>query len=396
SITTPSLSEDVHAAELAKQLVPGVFVVAKGAHFLYLDKDAMEHYLALSAVVRGEYEYSIAEICEGKMPLAEILGLTYRDADGQIIRNESRPFITDLDALPFPARHLAKNALYTRPDTGEMQTTIVTNRGCPFSCIFCLSNEVSGKVNRMRSPENVVAEIEECVVKHGIRSFLFRSDLFTQNHDWVKKLCALIIEKNLNIEWAANSRVDTLSPDILEAMKKAGCWVLAFGIETADPEMLKHINKRATVEQARVALKMTRAAGIRTSIYLLIGLPWDTPKTIDTSVRFAIETMPDYVEIFYPYPFLGTALHRIAVENKLLDPNTIPRSAYAHPAMPAISMTIEELADYRRKSLRRIYLRPRYIMHILLSCRSFKELARYISVGMATLRQLMRKNSEQG
>ena len=390
SITTPTIDDDMNAAAMARELFPNMTIVAKGAHFLHLDLEAMEKYPALSAVARGEYEETIAELTSGRVPIADIAGLTWRDpATGQVTRNKPRPFIMDLDKLPFPARDLVNNALYTRPDTGEPQTTIVTNRGCPYSCIFCLSTAVSGIKNRMRTPENVIAEIEECVNVHGIRNFLFRSDLFTQDHQWVTRLCTLIIEKKLDIAWATNSRVDTLSPDILDLMKKAGCWVIAFGVESADADILKHINKRATVDQARDALAMTRKAGIRSSIYLLIGLPWDTPETLDTSVRFAIETMPDFVEIFYPYPFLGTELHRFAVEHRLIAEGEIPQLAYAHPAMPSLTMSIDELADCRRKALRRIYLRPRYIMHTLLSCRSPKELWRYIAIGFATLKQLL-------
>lgn len=387
SITTPSLHKDVEAASLAKRLNSSILTVAKGAHFHLLDVDSLQKYPQLDCVIRGEYEVTSAELAQGK-PLNEILGLTWRDATGEIHKNADRPFVDNLDTIPFPARDLTRNDLYVRPDTMEMQTTIVTNRGCPHSCIYCLAPIVSGKKNRYRSTDNVVAEIEECVHKYGISNFLFRSDLFTQNKKWVIELCQKIIERKLDIQWASNSRVDCINAEMLDWMKKAGCWIIAFGVESGNAEILEKIKKKATVEQAREAVALCREAGIRSSIYLLMGLPWDTPQTLDDNVTLAKEIEPDFVEIFYSYPFPGTELHRIATEIGLIQPGEIPLEAYAHPAMGGLHMSQEELANYRRKSLRRIYLQPRYILKTLAKTRSPKELFQYIKLGLITLKDL--------
>jgi anaerobic magnesium-protoporphyrin IX monomethyl ester cyclase len=388
SITTPSLPKDVEAASLAKRVDPSILTVAKGAHFNQLDREAMTLYPQLDCVIRGEYELTARELGQG-LPLDQILGITWRNAQGEIIRNGDRGFIDDLDLVPFPARHLANNQLYFRPDTGEMQTTIVTNRGCPHSCIYCLAPIVSGKKNRYRSTDNVVAEILECVEKHGIRSFLFRSDLFTQNKKWVIELCQKIIEAKLDIDWASNSRVDCINLEMLQWMKKAGCWIIAFGVESGNQQTLEHIKKKATVDQAREAVKLCREAGVRSSIYLLMGLPWDTKDTLEDNVRFAQEVMPDFVEIFYPYPFPGTELHKIALEKGLIRPGEIPEEAYANPAMPGLYMTKEQLANWRRNALKRIYLRPSYILRTLRQTRSPKELANYVKYGLITLKDLV-------
>src|SRR5690606_5221209 len=113
-----------------------ILTLAKGAHFNTLDVETIRKYPAIDVVLRGEYEHTCRELGEGR-PLEEITGITWRDAHGEPRRNEPRPFEKNLDNIPFPARHLANNALYVRPDTGEMQTTLVTNRGCPFHCIYC-------------------------------------------------------------------------------------------------------------------------------------------------------------------------------------------------------------------------------------------------------------------
>ncbi|MGI8906839.1 MAG: B12-binding domain-containing radical SAM protein [Candidatus Sumerlaeaceae bacterium] len=388
SITTPSLHKDVEAARLAREIKPDILTVAKGAHFHVLDRESLELYPMLDCVIRGEYELTAAELGTGK-PLAEIAGITWRAADGTIIKNPDRPFIDNLDTVPFPARHLTNNALYFRPDSMELQTTIVTNRGCPHACIYCLAPVVSGKKNRYRSTENVVAELEECVNKYGIRNFLFRSDLFTQNKKWVVELCQKIVDRGLQINWASNSRVDCINREMLDWMKKAGCWIVAFGVESGNEKTLELIKKKATVDQAREAVRLCREAGVKSSVYLLMGLPWDTPETLEDNVQFAKEIQPDFVEIFYTYPFPGTELHKIALEKGLIVPGEIPQEAYANPAMGGMYMTKEELASWRRRSLRRIYLQPRYIARTLAGARNPRELANYIKYGVLTLKDLV-------
>ncbi|MDI6784825.1 MAG: radical SAM protein, partial [bacterium] len=300
SITTPSLDSDMQACKLAKEVDPNLITVAKGAHFTLLDKDALTKYPDLDIVIRGEYELTAKEVVT-QPDWSKIAGITYRDKvqssklkvqnldsaisksrvsdrnleesslrpQSEIIRNPDRPFIDHLDELPFPARHLIDNQRYIRPDTGEPQTTIITNRGCPYSCIFCLSTQVAGMKLRARTPENIVAELVECVTKHQINNFLFRADTFTLNKSWILELCQKIQEAKLDIKWACNSRVDTIDSDRLNAMKHAGCWLIAFGIETGDKEMLAQIKKNATLDQAQHAIKLCKQHNLKTSIYIL-------------------------------------------------------------------------------------------------------------------------------
>lgn len=388
SITTPSLEDDLKAARIAKEIDPAIVTIAKGAHFNTLDVQTLERCPDLDIALRGEYEETCMDIARG-LPLADIKGLTWRTEEGRVVRNADRPLPADLDSIPYPARDLAKNKLYARPDTGEAQTTLVTNRGCPFSCTYCLANQVSGLKNRYRSVDNVIGEIRECVEQHNIRNFLFRSDLFTQNKKWVIELCDRIITEGLDISWASNSRVDTVNPEVLSAMKAAGCWLIAFGVEKGSDAALEAINKKATVEQAREALRITREAGIKRSIYILVGLPEDDRAAIAQDVEFAKELDPDFLEIFYPYPFPGTPLYREAVREGLLEDGVIPREAYGLPAMPTKHLTMEELADLRTECLRRFYMRPRFIARTLGQTRSVRELYNYTKYGVLQVRQFV-------
>jgi anaerobic magnesium-protoporphyrin IX monomethyl ester cyclase len=394
SITTPSLDSDMQACKVAKAVDPNIITAAKGAHFALLDKDALEKYPDLDLVIRGEYELTAQELVV-QSDWSQITGITYRDKNSAIrnpqsaiIRNPDRPFIDNLDSIPFPARHLINNRLYIRPDTGEPQTTIITNRGCPYPCIFCLSTQVAGTKLRTRTPNNIVAELQECVTKHQIRNFLFRADTFTLNKSWIIDLCHKIKEANLNINWACNSRVDTIDTDRLIAMKQAGCWLIAFGIETGDKTMLDKIKKNATLDQARTAIRLCKQQQIKTSIYILIGLPWESKETFAASVSFAKELDPDFIEFFYAYPFPGTEFYDIAVAEKLLAPGEIPKSAYDSPAIPTLYLSKEELANLRNKALRQFYFRPSYILRTLRNAGSAKQIWNYLRYGFRQLADL--------
>ena len=388
SITTPSLGEDLDAAALAKQLDPEVMTIAKGAHFNVLDEPTLERYPALDVALRGEYEHTCRELGEG-WPLEQIAGITWRDGQGRIRRNADRPLEPELDRFTLPARHLVRNELYLRPDTGRPQTTLVTNRGCPHRCIYCLSGQVSGLRNRYRTVENVMNEIRECLRRYGIRNFLFRSDLFTQNKQWVCQLCEAILTEGLDIEWASNSRVDTVDEEMLKWMKRAGCWIIAYGVERGDQASLDRLRKSTKVEDAIEAIQRTRRAGIKSSAYLLMGLPWDTEELIEEQVTFAKRLDPDFLEVFFVYPFPGTELYQMAVEEGLLEAGEIPREAYGGPAMASRYLSVEELERLRRQALRRYYLRPRIIGRTLAGVRSPRELAGYVIGGMNMLRTIL-------
>lgn len=388
SATLPALERDLYAATIAKKINPQILTTAKGAHFNARAREALEQFPDLDLVWRGEYENACLELAQGK-PLNEIQGITFRDQNGEIIDNPAAPPIEDLDSIPFPARHLVHNEYYIRPDTSEPQTTIVTNRGCPFNCIFCQAGVVAGRKNRARSADNICAELKECVEKHNIRDFLFRSDLFTANKLWIIEVCKKIIDLKLPISWSCNSRVDTLDEEMLMWMKRAGCWLVAFGVEKGTDEMLKKLNKRATTADAERAIALTKDAGMKSSIYILFGLPWDTPEVLQQDITFAKRLDADFFEIFYVYPFPGTPLYDIAVKDGLLKDSEYPKAAYSAPAMPTHSMSIESLAHWRRRALRQYYLRPRFIIRTLREAGSLKKIINYLRYGFKQLTDLV-------
>lgn len=387
SITTPSLAEDMTAATLAKQRVPGILVAAKGAHFEYGDIETLTRFPDLDLVFRGEYELAAADIAE-RGGIDEVAGITFRRGS-ELRRNPDRPLIGDLDSLPYPARHLIDNTLYRRPDLGVPQTNIVTSRGCPFECIFCLAGHVSGRQVRRRSPENTLGEVRECVERFAIRDFLFRSDLFTADRKWCTALCDALLASGLEIRWSCNSRVDTVDPEILRLMKRAGCWLIAFGVESGSEMMLERMKKKATRDDSIRAVRLCREAGIKSSVYFLIGLPWETMETYRESVDLAKELSPDFLEIFYTYPFRGTEYYDVAVKEGLLREGEYPAAAYSHPSIPSLSLSLEQLEPLRRRFLREFYLRPGYILRTFAGTRSPKVFFNYLRYGWIQLWDLV-------
>src|SRR3989304_7524666 len=190
-----------------------------------------------------------------------------------------------------------KNHLKPSPDTSEPQATIQTSRGCPSQCIFCLSPLISGMKLRERSVSNIVAELEECVNKYHIQNFFFRADTFTMNKKSVVELCKEIIGRNLDIAWVGNSRVNTIDAERLTWMKKAGCWLGAFGIESGNDEIQKQIKKGTTRSQAREAVKLCKKLGIKTYSFYLIVFPWETSEMIMYSRGLIKPLRIDFSEI---------------------------------------------------------------------------------------------------
>jgi len=290
----------------------------------------------------------------------------------QVLFTGKRPLNPRLDDLPFPARGLLRNELYRSPETGNPLTIIHGNRGCPSKCIFCPAGVLTDFSVRYRTPANILAELRECVERHGIREFLFHGDTFTLNRRWVLELCESIRASGLQIRWGCNSRVDTMDDERARAMKAAGCWVVAFGVESGDQGLLDRMRKNATLDQARNAVAVCRRAGLRVHTFFVIGLPWETPETLERTYKFVRELDPDFFDFNVATPLPGTELHDIARDERLFEEDYDPAAAsYASGSLRTLSgLTGAELAAWRRRKLLALYLRPRYIMRTLLKAGS--------------------------
>ena len=383
NIATPTLEHDLDAVKKAKEICPNVITIAKGAAFLTLAEKIIKEHNELDFGILGEAENTLKEILEGK-PKAEILGLYYKE-NGEVKFTGNRPFIEDLDSLPFPARHLVDNNIYRRPDNNKVQATIKVSRGCPFHCFFCLATPVSGAKVRRRSPENIVAEIKECVEKYNIKNCLFWSDIFNIDKEWTMKLCQTIIDSGLKITWSANTRADTADLEMAEMMYKSGCRLVSIGVESGSQYMLEKMGKKITLNDVRRTVKVFKKAKIRIYNYFVIGLPWETEETVEETIKFAIELNSDFISFYTATPLPGSRFYDYALEHNLFDKETSFENAYYYPAVNTHNLSRERVFELHKSAIKRFYLRPLYILKMLSRIRSFAEIKNYFIAGMNVL-----------
>lgn len=383
NVATPTFKNDISVMTIAKEICPDVVTIAKGAAFLTVAFEVMYFQKDLDIIIYGEPEATLKDIINGK-PYSDILGIYYRD-DVRVKFTGARPFIEDLDSLPFPARHLVDNNLYRRPDNNKVQAVIKVSRGCPFHCFFCLATPVSGAKVRKRSPENIVEEIRECVEKYGITNFVFWSDIFNIDKDWTMNLCQKIIDNGLNITWSANTRADTADEEMAQKMYESGCRLVSIGVESGSQEMLDKIGKKITLDDVRLTVKIFKKAGIKIYNYFVIGLPWEDEDTVEDTIDFAIELDSDFISFYTATPLPGTRFYDYAKENKLIDSDTSFSSAYFYPSVNTHYLSKDKVFELHKKAVKRFYLRPSYIFKTLIGIKSFEEFKNYFRAGMNLL-----------
>lgn len=378
-----TLQNDLSILDTAKEILPNLITIAKGAHFLTSNTDVLYKCKPLDLIMVGEVEETLKEILKEK-PYETIKGLCYRDGFAAKYTGK-RPFIEKLDKLPFPARHLVDNNLFRRPDNNKVQAIIKVSRGCPHHCFFCLATPVSGAKVRMRSVENVVDEIRECVQKYGIKNFLFWSDIFNQDREWTLDLCEAIIESGLDITWSANTRADTADEEMAELMYESGCRLVSIGVESGSQYILDKIGKKITIDDIMNTVKIFKAAKIKIYNYFVIGLPWDTEDTIEETIEFAICLNSDFISFYTATPLPGTRFFKFAVENGLLKAENSFENAYYEPVINTLALSKERIFELHKSAIKRYYLRPRYILKAISNIRSFAEVKNYFKAGVGIL-----------
>lgn len=398
SITNTTIFDDLKIISDLKNRYNPVTVI-KGALF-YDPEQEMLDMLDLSAVdymIGGEVDFAIGEIADyalkGEGNIEDVLSILYKDENGGFKRTKFHEWNGDLDSRPFPARQLMNNSLYIRPDTDEPMATIQTARGCPSACVFCLTPVISGKCVRFRSPQNVMDELMECYKVHGIRNFFFKADTFTINAQWVEELCNLILNSELNgkIAFTANSRVNPLKKETLELMKKAGCFMVAFGFESGSDEMLKTLKKGTTVEMNLRAAKWCHEVGIPFWGFFVIGFPWENKEHILATKKLIMKANPDFIEVKMALPFYGTELYEACKEHNLLADSPLG-SDFFHSAMNGtMYLSQDEVEKLRRNILLSFYLRPSYILKKMGECVKHPSVfANYVKYGIKMVVNLLK------
>lgn len=333
---------------------PGIITLMGGPHISFDYEETLKNHPEIDLAVIGEGERTIGElvpVIHNRGEWCTINGIAYREND-HLVKTPKREFISDLDTLPQLPRYLLPLSKYKALG---FPISIITSRGCPNQCIFCVGNRMVGQRFRTRSVSLILDEIQS-LVEMGFDQINFADDFFTVNKKRVKAICAEIEARNLNFGWSIFARADSVNRDILQTMKDAGCHTVLFGVESGNQEILDRINKRIKLEQIKQAVALCKEVGMRVFGSFIVGLPGETRETLMDSHALAQE-----LDVFYGYhflsPFPGTTVkERISDYDLQLLTQDWSKFDANHAIVRTSSLSPEEITqfveDYYNKKLR--------------------------------------------
>jgi anaerobic magnesium-protoporphyrin IX monomethyl ester cyclase len=380
---TPTIGAALSIARHIKQNTPGIKIIFGGPHVTLLPEETLVSSPDIDIVCRGESDATIIELLpaiENRLILDNIAGISFK-RDGKIIHTPNRNAIVDMDSLPYPAYHLLPWKRYQpHPPHGMASpfAATVTSRGCPYRCAFC-SKPVFGTKFRAYSPERVIEEIKYLQKKFGVREIAFYDDSFTLDKKRAHAVAEKIIENKIKIAWTCETRVNLVDKELLKHMKQSGCYAVAYGIESASPEIIKTLQKDITKEQVEEAVRDSREAGLQVIGYFMLGSPGETPENIQQTIEFARQLKVDFAQFAVTTPFPGTELYDIYMrENKReIRWEDFVYAGTDNPATPVFEsdkLTRRDLKAWTSRAYRRFYLRPAYFWQRLRRCTSWGEI----------------------
>ncbi len=329
-----------------------------GPHVSFEIEGSFRDLPALDFIGIGEGERTMVELAwalEGRMDLRDVRGLALRDGES-VVCTLPRPAEPELDRLATPARDLLPLARYLAFDA---HASVLTSRGCPYSCIFCSASAWTGRRVRYRTPNRCVDEIEQ-LASLGFNEIAIEDELFTLNRKHFLAVCGELIRRQTGVRWNAFSRVDTITPEIVETMARAGCQGVCFGVESGNQEILDLVNKKSDLQNVREAMRMTQSAGISALASFIIGLPGESAETLQQTLDFANELHEEFGSLIGFHilaPFPGTEVRERAADYGIeilsndwtrYDANhVVTRTERAAPGV------IQEVADAQEQKLQR-------------------------------------------
>jgi anaerobic magnesium-protoporphyrin IX monomethyl ester cyclase len=351
-------------AKIAKETCPKCLTVIGGIHVTFWDDRALQECPELDVVVRKEGENTLLELVqriEAGKNYEDVIGTTTRK-NGEITRNPDRPYIEDLDSLPFPAVHLWP---IERIRKYEDIFYLMTTRGCAYWCEFCSTVRMHGRKYRVRSPKNVVDELEFLFKNYGATQFTFADDVFTLDKARTEEICSEILKRKLNIKWSAGTRVDMLTKELLLKMKQAGCVSVWFGVESGTQQVLDEMRKGISIEQTMKAFSWVREAGLMPAPNVVIGFPGETKQTIWRTIKFVEKISPDYISCYdVATPFPGTPMYELVKEKGYLKITDFDKYDINTPVFETPWLSMKELLKIRERAFQHFYLRPDYILRM--------------------------------
>ncbi len=414
--TTENRFQSFKLVKVARKAHPPALIVMGGPHASMAAEDTLAHLNELDVVVRGEGELTMLDLCRAVArrrdinSISHVAGLSYRNG-ARIVSNKPRSPIHNLDGLPFPAFHLVPFEKYNFkvdvPGHGPLPAiNLMTSRGCPFNCNFCATPINWGRSVRVRSPENVVQEIEGHILERQARVIHFYDDTFNVSQKRVEDICRLLIERKLPVFWQCEIRIDLMTKPLLARMKEAGLFYVSFGLEAGSERVRNEIiNKKIKIQDFHNIIAWCRELEIIPNAFFIFSHPTETWEEAQETIRL-IEQYRDQVEasvaILHIYP--GTPLERTARERGILPDDfswtkSHPRGIITLPtAQGDVPLFLDKLSWAQVSELLfrwsfsggRISI-ARKIPRVVANVRSWPDMKRYMVMALVYLRLKIKK-----
>jgi radical SAM superfamily enzyme YgiQ (UPF0313 family) len=391
NVSTPTLSHDLTFPKKIKSVVLDCVVIAIGTHVSALPREVLTSCPDLDIIVMGEPEKSVAELAANIIQdgtVSDVPGTAYLE-NNELVVNEHRPHLEDLDNLPIPAWHLINLDLYRLPVYKRPFLMISSGRGCPFDCSFCTAQTYYGKKLRLRSPEAVAREMFEVQSKYGVSDFLFWTETFTVNKKQVMEFCDIVKDHTPAIRWTCNSRVDAVDEEVLLQMRNAGCWMVSFGIESSSQAVLDRAGKHIQIKAIHSAVKQAKKAGLQVTGHFILGLPGESQSSLRDTADMAVNLDLDYAQFYCAAPFPGSRLYDEALSEGWIRNPDWNYFDQTHANLDLPELPAEMVMKERQRAIRRFYFRPRQVFRTLRRIRSFSELTNLIRMFMGFIRSLL-------
>ncbi|MCE5215130.1 MAG: B12-binding domain-containing radical SAM protein [Methanobacterium sp.] len=356
---TPTLNSALKVAQMSKEAHPGCLIILGGYHPTFTYQELLKNDF-IDLIVRGEGEYTMLELVQSlqkREDLKRVKGIATKD-----FITPPRPVIDDLDSIPFPARHLLPMKDYKIMNMKLPVGTLISGRGCPYQCSFCASSAMHGQKLRLRSSGSVVDEMEHLVNDHKAEMLAFMDDTFCLNKKRINQICDEIKERKFDNYWGCTARVDTISEELLKKMKDAGCITLFLGVESADQQSLNELNKNITISKIKKTFELTKKLGVRTIASVVLGMPGDTRKSIENTIRFVKKLEPNYAVFSLATPYPGTDFYMKSKDDRLIKTTDWSKFNLLSPVIETVDCSLDELKKLQKRAFKEFYARPIYLL----------------------------------
>ncbi len=363
--TTPTIDDDIFISKYLKEkFKKDIITIYFGIHVSVLYKDILKKHKEIDFCIIGEPEITITTLINAlinKTDLTKVNGIAFIN-NKKVITTEKRNDIMNLDILPHPDWSLIDTNNYRLPFTNEKFLLVNTNRGCPYKCIFCNAYVYYGRRHRHHSVQYIIEEIKTNIKQYNVSNFLFWAEEFILDKKFVQELAQAIINEKLDIKWVCNSRVDAVDLKTLQMVKKAGCWNIAYGIESGVQDILDKLKKQITLEQIETAVKLAHKAGLQITGHIIIGFPWDNTSTMYQTEKFVNKLNLDFIQYYCAVPFPGSELFELAKENKWLNTTNWSKFEQNYSVLDYPHLKSDEIMKLRTKFFRNFYFKPRTVV----------------------------------